>query len=266
MRNRDGASDAAWERAGRWLAVWGLGIGISYAVVFSLTWRLLGEYQGIRWLPVMAVLTLDLGWVGRRLLHGTVSVCDSLSAAAAPGAARLPDATVPLTVVLVALGKFALLVSLPIGTWQLQPAMAWELPEGLGRLSFLYPPPIYRPLILMAFWGRWAMGLAASIGRPAPAASGRLRRLAAGGVLPVIFVQWLVGAVVTVVYCSGAGEHLARGMVIAVGVLVTAYLASFLLARRFNGQTESTVGCAGLVTELAFLILYVAAANVIYWY
>lgn len=262
----DPAHEAAWARAGRWLAGWGLGMGAAYAVVFSLTWRFLGEYQGVRWLPIVAVLTLDLAWFGRRLMSGAVGVCVYSRTLCEPGISRSPDTTAPLVVVLIALAKFALLASLPVGTWQTPPTTAWEWPQFVSRLSFLCPPPIYRPLILMPFWGRWAMTLAASIGRPAPEASARLRRIASARLLPAVLGQWLAGAVLTVIYCTGASEHLARGMVLVLGILLATYLASFILARRCNGQTEDTVACAGLVAELAFLILYVFAANVIYWY
>lgn len=258
--------EAAWVRAGRWLAVWGLGMGAAYAVVFSLTWRFLGEYQGVRWLPIVAVLILDLAWLGRRLMSGAVGVCVYSTTLCEPGMPRSPDTTTPLVVVLIALAKFALLASLPVGTWQTPPTTAWEWPQFLSRLSFLCPPPIYRPLILMPFWGRWAMTLAASIGRPAPEASDRLHRIASARLLPAVLGQWLAGAVLTVIYCTGASEHMARGMVIVLGILLATYWASFILARRCNGQTEATVACAGLVAELVFLVLYVAAANVIYWY
>ena len=57
-----------------------------------------------------------------------------------------------------------------------------------------------------------------------------------------------------------------RYTLMALAVLVAAYLAGFLLARRAGGQTETTVRVAGLTAELAFLSLYLAVSSAIYWY
>jgi len=65
----------------------------------------------------------------------------------------------------------------------------------------------------------------------------------------------------TVAYSSPGPVHLAYGVVIALGVLVVSYLASFALARQYDGQTETTVLAAGLAAELAFLILYLPLAR-----
>jgi len=155
---------------------------------------------------------------------------------------------------------------LPIGVWQSPPGDNWGWSGTLSRLGPLYPTAVYRPLILAPLWGRWAISLAAAIGRTAPGTSSRLERMAAGTSLTHIVVTWLCCAVLTTLYCSGTGEHLARGVVLALATLVIAYLASFILALRFGGQTEATTGTVGLVAEMAFLIFYVGASNAIYWY
>ena len=110
------------------------------------------------------------------------------------------------------------------------------------------------------------MSLATSIGRASTVSTPRLQRMAQGASLATILFQWFLGALLTVVYCSGAGEHVARGVVIALGMLLVAYLASFILARRANGQTEATICTTGLVVEVAFLALYVGVSSAIYWY
>jgi cobalamin synthase len=89
----------------------------------------------------------------------------------------------------------------------------------------------------------------------------------AGGLsLSAVMLWWLGCSALTMLYCSGAGEHLARGVFIAVAVFLTCYLVCFALARRAGGQTEATVGAAGLVGELAFLMFYLPVARAIYWY
>lgn len=256
--------DPGWANAGRWLPFWGLITGILYVGVFGVTWRCFGEYHGIRWIPAAAVLAVDLGCLGYRLLSGSVRlVAGQADDSPGPRALTLPAI---LTLVLVAILKFALLVSLRRGNWQSAPAGAWYWDSLFGNLGVLYPQPIYRPLVLMPLWGRWAMSLALSIGRSSPEASGRLKSMANRSSLPTIFGQWLLCAVVTVIYCSGSGDHVSRSMIIALSMLIVAYLASFALSRKENGQTESTVTAVGLIGELTFLALYVSLSSAIYLY
>jgi cobalamin synthase len=250
-----------WARAARWLPVWGLAIGIAYAVIFRLTWRVFGEYQRIRWVPVMAVLAVDLMVCGYRMLAGAASLTSLKSekeGIAPPGLRGL------VVVLLIVLGKFSLLAALPIGAWRSPPSGSWG--GFLGQLGWLYPTAIYRPLILAPLWGRWAMSLAVTIGRTAPGESVRLQRMAGGSSLAIVVVGWLACAVLTAIYCSGSGEHVTRGVVLALAAMVIAYLTSFALALRAGGQTEATVGACGLVTEVTFLVCYVGVSNAIYWY
>ncbi len=254
-----------WSRAAAWLPAWGLLIGGLYMFVFGISWRVFGEYQGIRWLPVTAVVAVDLALFGYRPLAGAVHLAAHRVAGSA-GEKDVPVAAM-LTVVLVALSKFALLICLPIGIWLTGPggdSHGWV--HQLERFAWLLPAPIYRPLLLMPLWGRFAMELVLALGRSAPEASGRLRRIASGVSLPVLFSHWLFCAVLTIVFCGGAGEHLARAVMTALGIFVVIYVAGYLMAHRSNGQSEATVGAACLVGEIAFLLFYIAFASAIYWY
>jgi len=257
--------DPNWQRAGRWFLLWGLALGIVYALIFGLSWRVFGEYQGIRWIPAAAVVAIDLAWGGYRILVGATCLVSNDEEAKRDRAAELA-VKAAVIVVLVGILKFALLASLPKGAWQTPPAGAWSWEALFSRLGPLYPRTIYRPLILMPFWGRWAMSLAASIGRASTISTSRFQRIAQGASLTTILFQWFLGTILTVVYCSGSGEHVARGIVIALGMLLVAYLVSFALARKANGQTEATISTTALVIEVVFLALYVGVSSAIYWY
>ena len=88
-----------------------------------------------------------------------------------------------------------------------------------------------------------------------------------GGVrLSVIMLYWLGCAALTVFYAPGSSGQIARGIIISMVIMVAAYGASFVLARYRDGQTEATVGAAGLLGELAYLAMYLPAASPIYWY
>jgi hypothetical protein len=269
-----------WRTAGRWLILWGLATGIVYAAVFRITWRWFGEYQGIRWLPAAAVLIADLGFCGYRLLASVTHL--SRRSATVPsngnGSVALPQL---LAVVLVIIVKYAMLLSVPQGISKSGGNPLW-LPGGWLRwFHFVYPVVVYRPLILMPLWGRWAMSLATLIGRVSASGSPRLRLMAGGVTLRVIVGQWALLSLITILYCwsslsdlaGGAAvsierlfTDLARGAIISIGLMLAAYAASFILARRHGGQNEATVCVAGLAGELAFLSLFLAVINNIYWW
>ena len=253
--------EAAWSRAGTWLPLWGLLVGVCYALVFGLCWRVFGEYQGVRWLPAVAVLAVDLALWGFRPLAGAAQL------AARHDAGHAPPVAATLAIVLVALIKFSLLICLPIGIWQSAPGGdSSVMSPVLARLRLLLPAPIYRPLILMPLWGRFAMELTLAVGRTAPEATGRFKRMAAGVSVPAIFGHWVLCATLTVIFCSGSGYHLARAVMMALGVFVVVYLAAFVMARRLNGQSEATAGAACLAGEITFLVLYISHSSAIYWY
>jgi hypothetical protein len=248
----------AWAGAAVWLPVWGALIGIAYAAVFSITWRWLGEYQRIRLAPMAVLLCLDAGWLGFRLLESGARVVLSFQH---PGPAGRPGPAIGATVfvVLALLIKFALLVALPAG------AVTYPA-DWREDLSILYPYVIYRPLILMPLWGRWGVLLAGTIGRIAPGEPGRLGRLASGSSLASVMIYWVLITAVTVVYSSPAGRFVGWSMLLSLGMLLIAYMVSFVLARRFSGQTEASILAAGWAVETAFLLIYLPISRAIYWY
>jgi cobalamin synthase len=250
------ADESDWRYAGRWLVLWGLLIGAFYAVVFRGAWRWFGEYEKLRLGPVAVILALDLAWCGYRLISSVAVVAagkDDRGNDTSNGVAVL------VAVVVIVIFKLALLLSLPMG------GRVWPA-DWRNHFWPLYPYATYRPLILMPLWGRWAMMLAMSIGRIAPHGSNRLRRMAEGNNLLRIMVYWLIGSGLTVVYCSASSEHIPRGIVIGLAVMVASYLSSYMLARRAGGQTEAAICVSGLVGELTFLVFYLPIARDIYWY
>jgi hypothetical protein len=253
--------EPAWGDAAKWFLLWGLLIGIIYAGVFRVGWRCFGEYQYIRFVPMALVLAADLGFCGYRLVWAAATV---VSRRHNEGSIVLPvTLAVLMTVLIIAMLKYAVLLSIPMGIPKPSIGGIWDWRQ---RLRILYPQPIYRPLILMPLWGRWAMMLAMSIGRAAPTSPPRLQRMAAGLRLSVIMLYWLVCATLTTFYAPGSSGQIARGIMISMVIMVAAYGASFVLARCHDGQTESAVGATGLLAELVYLALYLPAASPIYWY
>lgn len=235
--------------------MWGVLIGVLHAGVMRVAWKSFGEYQFIRFVPMAAVLVVELTWTGYYFLRALASTIQR--AAGQPGVATL---TLPVLVGVLAITvlEYALLLSLPQGQ------MDWS--DWRARLGFLYPRPIYRPLILMPLWGRWAMTLAMCIGRSAPDASDRLRQMMSGISMVRILAYWGLITAVTVLYTSGTANDLARGMAIGLGVILIAYMVSFSLGRAHGGQDEATVGTTGLAAQLGFLMLYLPCVADVFRY
>lgn len=254
----DRGDDPRWRSAAVWLPVWGILIGAAYAALFRPLWLWLGEYQQIRLAPMAVLLAFDVGWLGYHLLAGAAATIAAWPAGKNTNSGLL---TMPVVVFvgLAILVKFALLVSLPAGGGVTWPA------DWREHLRILYPYVIFRPLVLMPLWGRWAVLLAVHIGRVSPEGSTRLRGMASGRLTtPVVY--WLGAALLTILYCSAAFRHVGWPVLISLAMLVTAYLVSFVMARRFGGQTEATVLATGWVVEIAFLLAYLPLARYIHWY
>jgi hypothetical protein len=254
------ADNPAWSRAGAWLPVWGAVIGVVYALVFSFAWLCLGEYQHVRLGPMVVLVALDVAWLGYRLVEGTATVVASWRAREHTSLVSIaPTVPVIVAIVLLILAKYTLLLCLPFGART--GAADWR-----QHLFFLYPAIIYRPLILMPLWGRWGVMLATTIGRSASYSHPRLKGLVDGSSLPSVLTYWLAICGLTVLYCSIDAEHMGWSILIGLGTLVVAYVASFALARRFGGQTEATLLTVGAVVEFTFLLIYLPMASAMYWY
>jgi hypothetical protein len=240
--------------AAHWYVPIGLAIGVVYAVVFNGVWSVYGEYFGLRLLPAAALLILDLGFFGNRLLRGACAV----SEAVADRRGALGEALRPalLTLVLLLFLKSAAVLALPRG-------QQWTADDWRRYLFLINPPPVLRPLILMAMWGRWSVLLALGLGRARagePAALLNAMDAARFGVA----MGWLLPCVaLTVLYC-GVRTGVAAGMLVSSITLGAAYLTAVLLSWRFGGLTRASVYAAGLAGELAFLLGYIPFANRIY--
>jgi len=249
--------DENWRKAACWFVFWGLLIGLLYMAVFGVVWKYYGEQQRIRFMPAIALLAVDFSFLGYRLIQGVASVSGK------PREQSADTLTLPafLAVVLVVLLKVCILFSLPYG------AKSYSDQWWHGSvLHWLYPPVMYRPLILMALWGRWGVLLALRIGRCACGAPKRLRSMAEGCRLRAVIVQWVLLTVLTTAYCSASREYLSWGLMMSLGVMVGAYLAAFIFSLRQGGQTEASVWACGTVAELVFLLTYLPVASAIYWY
>lgn len=255
IRDAEGVPTAEGRRVGHWFVPIGLGVGVCYAAIFGGTWSVYGEYFGLRLLPAVVVLTADALFFGNRLLRGLCVMADEF-APEPPGGGRALRPAVLLFGIWLLL-KFALLLAVPKG-------QAWVPADWRRHLALLYPEqPLYRTLILMAAWGRWAVLLALSLGRTRPGEGARFCRLMADTRLGVV-LGWLLPLVIlTVLYC-GIRQNAAAGPLVAGITLAACYLAGVAFSWRLEGQTADSVLAVGVVGELAFLFAYVPFGRLIH--
>ena len=201
----------------------------------------------------------DVSFLGLLMVLGAARTVDRWGGEdkdLAAGSGRLGLAgTIALFVLLIF--KLALWTAIPVGV------AGW--PGDWRRFfNFAYPRPVFRPLLLAPMWGRRGMILAASIGRTAPAEGGPIPGLL-GARSPAVVVGWFLPVLgLTAVYC-GRGGRWTIGCMIGLAVLGVTFLFAVIAARRFSGHTRFSVYAAALISELAFLIFYLAASQRIYY-
>ena len=253
-RDRGELCETVAARAVRWIVPIGLLTGLLWAGLFRLTWRMYGEIGNLRVIPALSVVLLESLVTGPFRILGLARTVDVLRGSrpmtteAAPETPLSPLGTMILFLVL--LSEWVLIVSIPHRA-------GWWPSEGDWRhsFSFLYPLPLFRPLVLAPLWGRWGILLTAAIGKsarcadPDVAAIGRVmgaRRLLTHALLPMIL---------TGVFFSRDHNRLI-GVVMGMLVFGITYMASVVMARRGGGQSRRSVFAGGQIAQLSFLAIY----------
>jgi hypothetical protein len=255
------ADARSWRRAAYWFLPLGLVIGMLWVGVFRAVWRLYGEeVTSLRLVPAGAVLVVDVLLTGYCLFTGLTATIHALTGrrhAREPESEEVASPSLPAITVLflTIIIELVLLSALRTGAW-------WWPGDWRRHLNFAYPRLIYRPLLLAPLWGRWAILLAASVGRTAsrchPSAVGLSRAVSPSMVLGF----FLVPLVFTAVYCSRSGNVII-GTIIALTVLGLTFVSSVVMARRGGGQTRRSMLAAGKIAELIFLGVFIGMSGYI---
>jgi hypothetical protein len=255
------SSDLAWRRASYWFLPIGVGIGFLWVGVFRAVWRLYGEeVTSLRLVPAMAVVVVDVIFTGYCLFGGLAATVNALTGRRH---AREPEndegaplaAPAVMVLLLAMILEVVLLSALRTGAW-------WWPADWRRHLNFAYPRLIYRPLLLAPLWGRWAVLLAASVGRVAPRAHPSIMGLSRAVTSAQVLVSLLLPLALTAAYCSRSG-NIVIGTIISLAVLGLTFVVSVMVARRGGGQTRRSVLAAGKIAELIFLSLFVGLSGYI---
>lgn len=239
--------------APRWIVPIGLVIGLAWAGLFRMTWRVYGETGGLRLIPSLAIVLLESLFTGVLLILGLVRTIHVLGGNRPvterldPAAPLSPSAT--LALVLVVLGQWILIASIPVvNPWW--PTMGWR-----RHFNFLYPAPVYRPLLLAPIWGRWGLLAAACIGRTSRNADAETVALCANVRPSLLLYSAILPLALSAVYFARDG-NLLLGVIAGLIVFGITYLAAVVMARRGGGQTRQSLYAAAQVAQLVFLAVY----------
>ena len=149
-----------------WIVPTGLAIGLLWAGSFRLGWRVFGETARLRVIPSLIVVLIECLFTGAVLVLGVARTSHVLTGRSPLRAENDPlgplSPVATLVLCLTLLCEYTLILSIPAmpGWWP--PPNDWR-----HTFNFMYPSPVYRPLLLAPIWGRWGILLAATLGRSA---------------------------------------------------------------------------------------------------
>lgn len=232
----------------------GLLVGLIWVGTFRIGWWLYGETGSIRMVPSLMIIMVECLLTGPFLALGLARTIHLLTGdePTIPDSNRLTPLSPIGTLILclIVLSEYVLILSMEHREgW-------WPSPnDWRSYFNFMYPRPIFRPLLLAPLWGRWGILLAATIGRAdrhADAQSLALNRHMSPGRL---LRNALVPFILTAIYCSRSRNFL-TGVLIGMIVFAMTYLVTVALVRRSGGHSRQSLFAAGQIAQLAFLAVY----------
>lgn len=226
-------------RFGRaWLSVMVVSLlwGCCSVVLWSWTWGLFGDFSGIPLMPVAVVLVVGLVWLYARSL---LALAESLAGRDEPRSAA----------VAVLVAAWALML-LGIKGWN--PDFPHYLPP---LLQWTRPRTMFRALLLAPIWGGWAMLLAGQFCRPSARTEPAVAAFARGcGVTTAVAVLAVLLATTVTYFNNLPWTQLG----ISATAVVAAAAGGVLLCRRWGGLCRSSLLAVNLLTQIAFLLAYLA--------
>ena len=236
-----------------WIVPLGLIVGLAWAGLFRVSWRVFGETGSLRPVPALAIVLLDCCFTGTFLVLGFARTVDTLTGAA-PATRPLDRSAsfsqiASLALCLIILTEFVLILSIrPETPWW--PSTGWR-----SHFNWLYPAPIYRPLILAPLWGRWGMIVAACVGRTGCNTEPEVRAFVASSRPLHLLTHAILPIVLSVIYCAKGGNYFI-GLKLGLLVFGVTYLASVIMARRGEGQTRYSLYAAAQIAQIASLAVH----------
>jgi hypothetical protein len=211
---------------------WG---GLS-VLLYSWTWGLFGDYSGIPFMPVAAVLT-----VGTLLLYrrSVTALAESLS--------KTGTAVMAITCLILLVQTLCLL---GLKSWN--PDFPQYLPP---TWQWLRPRTMFRPLLLAPLWGGWAMLAACQFCKPGGTTEPVVAAMARGCGPAVTAMSLAAVLTATILYFN----HLPwMQLSISAMPMAVAILGGPLLGWKDGSLSRRVLLANNLLAQIAFLLAYLA--------
>lgn len=220
-----------------------IGWGLASVGVWVAVWNLFGEPSGFV-MHALAVTAMLLLWPFRRAVTGAVELL--FGADPAPRAIAAAVWVLALTTGLLALQR-VYRHEVPLHEW-----IAWIRPWE----------KLYRVLILTPLWGAWAMLITPQFRRPTSTTDPAIAAFARGcGPLAATAVMGGLLALTIKYFGFLPWEQLSISGV----TILTAIVAGAVFCRLDRGLTRRALLAANAVTQLTFLMAYLAAQHLLLW-
>jgi hypothetical protein len=209
--------------------------GLAMLAVWGAAWRVFQDYS-VLILPPAAVGALFCLGPFRR---GTVALADELGGRDATARA------VAAAVVVLVLGLCLVRLYSPYERLD-----AWWIKRLLPGEKF------YRVLVLMPLWGAWAMTIAVKFCRPTERTAPQVRAFERGCPAPAA-AGWMAALLAVSLICF---HHLGPGSQLGIPVVTIfgAILSGLVLCRRHGGPDRSALLAANVLTQIVFVLAYLA--------
>ena len=224
-----------------WLGLMTLGLlwGVAMALLYWSAWGVFGEVPGMRLMSVASVVVATVAWLYRRAVVALArTLVGDDDGQAAPVAAAV--------VLLLALAMLGLESGRP------------DHPDSLPWFLHWIPRTMFRALILAPVWGAWAMLIIPQFCRPTdrtePAVAAFIR-----GCGPMTAAACMVAPLAGTLYAFRMYREFGWWYlsIPAIPVLV-AIFGGWALCRRCSGPTRRTLLSANMLTQIAFILAYLA--------
>jgi len=208
--------------------------GAAMAYLYGAVWSLFGEVTGMPLMPAGAVAVATAGWLYRRAV-GDLARTLAGGRPGGPAAAAI--------VVLLAMAMLGLQSHKP------------DWPVHLPWLLHWIPRTMFRTLILAPLWGAWAMLITSQFCRPAERAEPAVAALAAG-CGPMTAAACLLVPLVPTLYAYRLWGW--WYLSIPAAAIAAATVGGWLVCRRAGGLTRSGLLAGNMLTQIAFVLAYLA--------
>lgn len=224
-----------------WLGLMALSLlwGAAMAYLYGAAWAVFGEVTGLRLMSAGAVVAVTVGWLYRRAVADlglTIAGGDNVRAAPVAGAIT----------VLLALA----LLGLESGRPDYSDSLPWFL--------HWIPRTMFRTLILGPLWGAWAMLIIPQFCRPTKRTEPAIRAMVRG-CGPMTAAACMVVPLAATLYsyrmfCEDGWWYLS----IPAAPVLAAIFGGWALCRTDAGPTRRALLSANMLTQIAFILAYLA--------